>query len=245
MISKHVWRDVMNSMLFSYIQSRYIPQQRRLGLLCGLLLAVLAAGCVRMEPTPHPTWSPPEEYITAKEAYARILPAAKEWDDEFVVTDISVAWHRLPEIRARPDGTAPRWKFQLHSPTKWTEFHYTSDGTIYNACFELKPASRCDRDEPVSIEELRQNAIPMDEIIDSDKAAVIVQGPGTPTVAQLYALGGRETTFAHDVQQLAWHFLFQASDGTHKSVFVNMLTGEVMHNEFGDGTPSPTSSTKP
>ncbi len=229
----------MTKIRFSYIQpDGRISHRRQLGLLCGLLLVVLAtAGCVRMEPTPRPTWSPPEEYITAKQAYARILPAAREWDAEFVVTDILVVWHPIPEYRARPDGTASSWTFQLDSPTKWTEFHHTSNGTVYNDCLELKPASRCDHDELVSTEELRQNAIPMDEIIDSDQAAVIVQGQDIPDTAQLYALGDRMIASTHDARQFVWEFLFQMPNDSYKSIFVDMLTGEVTYNEFAQVTP--------
>ena len=236
----------MNKIRFSYNrQHKYTLHSRHWALFCALVLTLLTGGCIRMEPTPRPAWSPPEEYITAKQAYARILPAAREWDAEFVVTDILVVWHRIPEYRARPDGTASSWTFQLDSPTKWTEFHHTSDGTVYNDCLELKPASRCDRDEPVSIDELRQNAIPMDEIIDSDQTAAIIQGLGLPATAQPRSIRGKEIATTSHMSELVWRFRFQMSDDIHKAVLIDMLTGEVIHNEFAKVTPLPVTKTGP
>jgi hypothetical protein len=192
---------------------------------------MLVVGCIRVEPTPFPTWELPGEYVTAHQAYAHILPTAREWSDEFVVTGIWVVWSPVPEQRVQPDGTADSWTFKLSSTIEWTRWGYLANGSVRNEGCTDHPTYKCNYREPLSIEELKQNAIPMDKIIGSDEAAVTVQGLNIPAAAQLYALGS-ETVSAHDTQQFAWDFLFQMPDESFKSVSVDMLTGEVVHNEF-------------
>jgi hypothetical protein len=84
----------------------------------------------------------------------------------------------------------------------------------------------------------------MDDVIDSDKAAIIIQEQDIPDTAQPYALGVNEIVSTHDTQHFAWDFLFQMPDDAFKSVSVDMLTGEVIHNEFAEATLQPLNKTR-
>ena len=227
----------MTRIRFSYNrQSRHVLHRRQI-LFCKLILTMLVVGCIRVEPTPFPTWELPGEYVTAHQAYAHISLAAQEWSDEFVVTSIWVAWHPVLEQRAQPDGTADSWTFKLSSTTEWTRWGYLANGSVRNEGCTDHVAYKCNHREPLSIDELKQKAIPMDKIIGSDEAAVIVQGLSIPAAVQLYALAGSKIVSTQDVRQFAWNFLFQMPDDVCKSVSVDMLTGEVIYNEFAQVTP--------
>jgi hypothetical protein len=230
----------MNNMLFSHIQSRHIPQQRRLGLLRGLLLAVLAtAGCIRVEPTPFPTWTPPEDYVTAKEAYAHALPTIQQWEQEFVVGGITAPSFDVAAWRPRQDGTAAVWYFRVFGPTRWTIFSY-SDGSVRDeGCSDKSDRHKC---PDMQIE----NPIPMEQIVDSDEAVAIARRNGVSEMVRVTEI--TEAVFDSAKwreRRLTWLLMFDVPEGADKWVYVDMLTGEILHNEFADTTPSPTNETQP
>lgn len=220
-------------------QHRYTLRHHRRSLFYALVLTLLTGGCIRMEPTPVPTWSPPEEYITAKEAYARALPTIRQWEQEFVVGGITAPSFDVPAWCPRQDGTAAAWYFRVFSPTRWTIFSYL-DGAVHDRGCSDKPDKHQCPDLQLA------NPIPMEQIIDSDQAIFIARQNGISATLRMTEITEAVfTSTRHPEGRLTWLLMFDASEGADNRVYVDMLTGEVLDNDFLDITSPNMTETEP
>jgi len=191
-----------------------------------LIAAIMLAGCCSEKATPSSTPTVLRRW-TALEAYEHIKPVMVEWHEDAFVFAISAT--RDPQQGAYlNDGTSPHWGFSVFSPVnqKATVVALRGEEIVVGidgrAGYEV-PMSGAER-------------LPLEEMIDSDEAVQIALRNGPDATATLDAIyTNNYDGAAGKAIPLSWELAYPPAGGATKArrVFVNVLTGEIVRNDFG------------
>ncbi len=192
-----------------------------------IVLLILLAGC-RSEKAGRST-SVPEEYLTALEAYEQIRPAMLAWHEDAVVIGIdSLGGTPPPEWRPDSSGRAPRWGFDVCSPSagKRTTIDWT--GGEITVGIDGRPGYEVSM--PGGAE-----GIPLDTMIDSDEAVRIAMEKGVdPDWILLQINIDRYDSATDRYLPPSWGLAFVNPEdmSQERRVIIDALTGEVLRNDF-------------
>ncbi len=193
----------------------------------AMVLLILLAGC-DSEGTNRPT-PVLEEYLTALEAYERIRPAMLAWHEDAVVIGIgSLGGTPPPEWRPDSSGRAPRWGFDVYSPSagKRTSIDWT--GGDITVGIDGRPGYEVSM--PGGAE-----GIPLDTMIDSDEAVRIAMEKGVdPDWILLQINIDRYDSATDRYLPPSWGLTFANPDdmSQERRVIIDALSGEVLRNDF-------------
>lgn len=185
---------------------------KNVSMLLVLFLVTILVGC-RSD-------AEPSRYSTALEAYEQIKPAMLAWHEDAVVLYI-LTWHsERPDWRIRADGRSSRWSFSVCSPSaqKGTRIAWI-EGRIRVGMPDVaggEVSTSC-----------RVEGVPLDSIIDSDRACAIALENGAGPADTLIWI----RTY-HD--RRSWEMTFGELYDLlgEKQVLIDAMTGEVVQNDF-------------
>lgn len=204
--------------------------------LAVLATFVLLVGCRSTTSTSQPT---PSHYWTALEAYEQIRPAMLDWHKDAIATDVdSLLPSTSPERRVQSNGKAPVWSFEVVSPNaEKLTIIYLTDGVVEVGIDRLegKEIPFFDTGE----------RLPVNHMIDSDQVVNIASKYG---VNADYVLLRMRTAVYGDDQDgntlLVWVLTYAEPDNLSQEyrVLIDIITGEVVHDDFTYTPPPPTST---
>jgi hypothetical protein len=193
--------------------------------LAVLVTLVLLVGCRPTVSTPQPT---PSRYWTALEAYEQIRPTMIDWHEDARVTRISAIGNM------QRNGTAAWWGFGISSPAA----NRATIITLEQEDIFLGIDGIAGRE--ISMDTDR--GLPIDTIIDSVEAVAGALENGVSDDSILLDIWTTTYEDASDGNSPSWRLTFATPDNLSQEyqVFVNIVTGEVIHNDFTYTPPPPT-----
>jgi hypothetical protein len=168
----------------------------------------------------------PSVYRSALEAYKVIEPTMREWNDDAYVVNISAPlwWVDSPEWEVQPDGRVAWWMITVVSPSaeSVTQISLVDDHIVVGVDGipgEERPSSG------------KGVAIPVDAMLDSIDAIQISREIGIET--SLYGMQiGRYDNDAGKAIPLSWIMKYRLSEGGVAKVYIDIVTGEVIRNDY-------------
>jgi len=181
------------------------------------------------------------QHLTALEAYAEICQTMQEWHEDAEVVYIGARSEESSNQYIHTDGTHFRWSFGVQSRSALKETGiYIRDEEITVGIDGIEGY-----EVPISSP---SKALPFIDMIDSDEAIAIALASGINADSVLLRM--RTETFdgaRGEYIPLSWALAF--ADPAHSSqwhwVFVDIVTGKVLHNDFTYTPPPPTPTLEP
>ncbi len=190
-----------------------------------LIIFIFLAGCRSTTFIPQPT---PSHYRTALEACEQIRPAMLDWHEDAEVVYIGTRSEESSNQYIHTDGTHFRWSFRVQSRSALKETD------IYIRGEEITVGIDGIEDYKVPISN-PSKALPFSDMIDSDKAIAIALESGINADSILLRMHTETFDGARgEYIPLSWALAF--ADPAHPSqwywVFIDIVTGEVLRNDF-------------
>ncbi len=203
----------------------------------AILLSLL--GC--RAPTPQATRTTPTAsihpppYLTALEAYEEIRLTMQTWHEDAFVCGIYASRSERSEKRVRVDGRAIVWNFKVYSP----EAQRLTAIAWVNGEIQVGISDASGGEVPVS----GRKPLPIEQMIDSDRAVKIALQNGVNVSDTLYhvTIVGYDGKTGESIPKswgLTYGHLHNWSQ--QKMIFVNIVTSEVLRNDFNPPPPTPT-----
>lgn len=204
--------------------------------LAVLAALVFLAGCRSTASTSQPT---PSHYWTALEAYEQIRPIMLNWHEDARVTRIFMIGDKRSGWPILDNGTAACWGFGVSSPA--------ASRTTMITLEQKKVFLGIDGVAGREISMDTDQGLPIDTIIDSDEAVAIALENGVGDDSVLLDIWTTTYEGASNGNTSSWRLVFATPDDSSQEyrVFINIMTGEVLHNDFTYTPPPPTLTLKP
>ena len=165
----------------------------------------------------------PSVYRSALEAYKVIEPTMRDWNEDAYVTNISAPlwWVDSPEWDVQPDGRIAWWIITVVSPSaeSVTQISLVDDQIVIGVDGirgEERPSSG------------KGVAVPVDAMLDSIDAIQISRKTGIETSPYGIRLG----RYDGEEIPLSWIMKYRLSEGGVAEVYIDVVTGEVIYNDF-------------
>jgi hypothetical protein len=206
-------------------------------------LAVLAAfvflvGCRSTTSTSQPT---PSHYWTALEAYEQIRPAMLNWHEDAEVVYISAQSDSSSNQYIRTDGTYFEWRFAVQSPSTLKETEILLRGK------EIIVGIDGIKGHEFPIPSVAEG-LPIDQMIDSEKAIAIALASDISKDSILLRVQIEHyNSVERNYIPPSWGLTYTNPDDPSQEyrVFIDVVTGEVLRNDFTYTPPPPTPTSKP
>ena len=193
-----------------------------LGLGLALLIFTILSG-TRATKTQTHFPEKPSVYRSALEACRAIEPTMREWHDDAYVVNISAPlwWVDSPEWDVQPDGRIAWWIITVVSLSaeSVTEISLVDDQIVIGVDGipgEERPSSG------------KGIAVPVDAMLDSTDAIQISREIGIETSPYGMRLG----RYDGEAVPLSWIMKYRLSEGGMAEVYIDVVTGEVIRNDF-------------
>jgi hypothetical protein len=168
----------------------------------------------------------PSVYRSALEAYQVIGPTMRDWNEDAYVVDISAPlwWVDTPEWDVQPDGRIAWWVITVVSPSaeSVTQIFLVDDQIVVGVegiPGEERPSSG------------KGVAVPVDAMLDSIDAIRISRKMSIESSLYGMRLGRYDNTAGEEIP-LSWIMKYRLSEGGVAEVYIDVVTGEVIRNDF-------------